>query len=286
MERYDEKFYLEFQDGSIRSAREILPIVIGLVQPRSVVDVGCGIGTWLAVVQECGIDDITGIDGDYVNRSLLKIPQEKFAPFDLKEPIHLDRRFDLVVSLEVAEHLPAECAETFVESLTRLGPVVLFSAAMPFQGGVNHINERWPDYWLCIFTKLGYVAIDCVRKRVWENENVEWWYAQNTLIFADRDQLDRYPLLKSEQAATGSTPLLLVHPANYLSKVAAISDYSVRVDECNAKIEEYKKMLDPNYMSLKQTLSLLPVLLKNALKKRLKPGYWKHRAAVNQTASS
>ena len=93
-------------------------------------------------------------------------------------------KWEMILSLEVGEHLPKECAETFVYSLTQLAPVILFSAAIPFQGGTQHVNEQWQDYWVKHFQNKGYVAIDCIRNRVWGNERVEVWYAQNILIFA------------------------------------------------------------------------------------------------------
>ena len=67
----------------------------------------------------------------------------------------MNRKFDLVLSLEVAEHLPSECAEAFVESLVNLGPVILFSAAIPYQGGENHVNEQWPEYWVGVLSGEG-----------------------------------------------------------------------------------------------------------------------------------
>lgn len=109
----------------------MLPLIISAIQPRTAIDVGCGVGTWLAVLAESGVADVLGIDGDYVDRTLLQIAQERFLPRDLTLPIHLERRFDLVLCLEVAEHLPADSAPTLIDSLVSLGPVILFSAAIP-----------------------------------------------------------------------------------------------------------------------------------------------------------
>ena len=113
----------------------MVPLVLQLLPVRSVVDVGCGDGSWLVVFRKLGVKEILGIDGEYVDPGLLQIPQDCFQAFDLAKPFSLGRVFDLAVSLEVAEHLPAECAPGFVECLTRLAPSVLFSAAIPFQGG-------------------------------------------------------------------------------------------------------------------------------------------------------
>ena len=196
-----------------------MPLVLALVKPQSVVDVGCGLGTWLSVFEELGVKEIFGIDGDHVDRSMLQISNERFTAFDLKKPIQIDRRFDLVVSLEVAEHLPKDCAKTFVHSLTKLGPVILFSAAIPFQGGTAHLNEQWPDYWANHFNDNGYVAVDCLRKKVWQDDQVEWWYAQNMLLFCQKDYLASNPLLKEEFENTHPSQLSIVHPRKYLELI-------------------------------------------------------------------
>lgn len=209
---YTENFYEMLTQGSRRSAREIVPLVLEFIQPKSVVDVGCGLGSWLSVFKDLGIGECLGIDGDYVNTDRLEISREEFQPFDLDTSLKLDRTFDLVVSLEVAEHLPPESARTFIASLTDLGSVVLFSAAIPLQGGTNHVNEQWPGYWAQLFQERGYLAIDCLRKKIWNNENVEPWYAQNILVFVRRNCIEHYPLLERELKQTNMSELAMVHP--------------------------------------------------------------------------
>lgn len=241
---YSNDFYKAQQDGSLRSAKEIVPLVLELLQPKSVVDVGCGVGTWLSVFNEGGIEDILGIDGDWVDKKMLQISEERFLSFDLRKPLDIDRQFDLVLSLEVAEHLQSKYAGTFIDSLTRLGPCILFSAAIPFQGGTNHVNEQWPDYWVKFFQDKGYVVIDCIRKKVWQNDNVEWWYAQNILLFVRQECLANYPLLKTEFENTVISQLSMIHP-KYLDVV-----------------EKRGKSPDPIDISLRQLLSALPTLAK------------------------
>jgi SAM-dependent methyltransferase len=216
MTSYTADFYQMHRDGARSSAETIVPIVIDLVQPRSVIDVGCGLGAWLAVFRDQGVEDVWGMDGPHVDARLLEIAPERFLPTDLRRPVRLPRRFDLVVSIEVAEHLPPDCATAFVESLTALGPVVLFSAAIPHQGGVEHLNEQWPEYWAERFGKRGYVAIDCIRPRVWRDERVEWWYAQNALLYAERERVERDAQLGAAREATALQPLSVVHPRKYL----------------------------------------------------------------------
>jgi len=167
------------------SAGVVVPIVNGFFQPLSVLDVGCGVGGWLKVFTTLGVRDILGIDGDYVDRRLLQIPADQFRAADLSALRDVGRRFDLACSLEVAEHLPGRCAEQFVAMLVGAAPVVMFSAAVPYQGGTDHINEQWQSYWCGLFQKHGYVALDCVRPRIFGDERVEWWYRQNTLIYCE-----------------------------------------------------------------------------------------------------
>jgi 2-polyprenyl-3-methyl-5-hydroxy-6-metoxy-1,4-benzoquinol methylase len=157
---YTGGFFGDQQRGSRQSAKRVLPLIMEAIQPSTVIDVGCAVGTWLAVA------DVRGIDGDYVDRTLLQIPQERFLPHDLTTPIHLERSFDLVLCLEVAEHLPADSALRLIDSLVSLGPVILFSAAIPYQGGTNHVNEQWPEYWARHFSAKGYVPVDCVRRQI------------------------------------------------------------------------------------------------------------------------
>jgi SAM-dependent methyltransferase len=216
-DHYTKSFYEEHRNGAIRSAEVMVPLVLELLPARSVVDVGCGDGSWLAVFRKLGVDEILGVDGEYVDRSLLQIPQDRFQALDLTKPFGLGRVFDLAVSLEVAEHLPAGCAPVFVECLTRLAPFVLFSAAIPFQGGEHHVNEQWPDKWAELFKEHGYLPVDFIRKQVWKNAAVEWWYAQNTLLFVRANLIESDKALKAEFERTNPNQLSLVHPRRYLS---------------------------------------------------------------------
>src|SRR5262249_19580791 len=155
------------------------------------VDVGCGTGPWLKAFMRAGIPSVTGVDGSYVNPGQLRIPQSSFIAKDLTKPLNLDRKFDLCISMEVAEHLPPARAASFVADLVSLAPVVLFSAAVPEQGGTNHINEQWPEYWRDLFEKHEYRVIDCIRPKIWNDRRVDYFYRQNSLIFADKEHYPR-----------------------------------------------------------------------------------------------
>ena len=223
-------------DGSRGSAQETLPLLLQLMQPKSVIDVGCGVGSWLAVFRELGVDDVVGVDAGWADKKKLEIPRERFLVFDLKKPFSMDRQFDLVLSLEVAQHLPARCARTFVDSLTSLGPVILFSAAIPFQGGIHHVNEQWPEYWARYFQDRDYAVIDCLRKKIWHNDKVEWWFAQNILLFVHQDYCARCPLLNEERERSSSSQLALVHPRRYLAVTESLDRWQRTADDIVALV--------------------------------------------------
>ncbi len=217
---YNRSFYQQGAETAIASATEIVPLVMQLVTPQNVVDVGCGTGEWLSVFRSAGIKDILGIDGQWVPREALHIPEENFRAHDIcMKPLDIKQRFDMVLSLEVGEHLPAAEAKRYVADLVALAPLVLFSAAVPFQGGVQHVNEQWPQYWAQLFQEHQYFCIDCIRPRVWSNHKVAFWYAQNCFIAVNKSCMYRFPRLVAEYERVGDGIQALVHPLNYLVKV-------------------------------------------------------------------
>lgn len=169
-------------------------MVLDLLPVTSVLDVGCGQGAWLEVWREHGAR-VVGVDGDYVRADQLLIDAEDFVPFDLGGRLDLERRFDLVQSLEVAEHLPEAHAEAFVDNLVRHGDVVLFSAAAPGQGGTQHINEQPPAWWRQRFADRGFRVLDPFRRRLLEHRDVRPWYQYNVLLYVAEARLAEAPEL-------------------------------------------------------------------------------------------
>ena len=189
MTAYTTAFYKSNMQDSIASAREIIPIVFKIIQPLSVIDFGCGIGSWLSVCKENGVKEIIGLDGDYIDQSLLIINKCEFRKCDLNNEIALDKCYDMVISLEVAEHIEQANSKAFVKNLIRHGDNILFSAAIPKQGGVNHVNEQKQSYWARLFAAYDYVAVDCIRSKIWSNDLVCYWYKQNIILYVRHDCL-------------------------------------------------------------------------------------------------
>lgn len=190
---YDDQFYATLAAGSRRSAEAIVPLIKQFLAPRSVLDVGCGQGLWLAVWHQHGIDDVMGVDGAYVDRTRLAIPAEKFTPCDLAAGFDQRRQFDVVTSFEVAEHLPASAAALFVEHLCQHSDMVVFSAAVPGQGGLGHINEQPYDYWRRLFSAQGYVCCDLLRPLIHRDCSIEPWYRFNVLVYVRAARLNSLP---------------------------------------------------------------------------------------------
>jgi SAM-dependent methyltransferase len=190
-EDYDARFYSWVNLTARRSASLLLPVVIDHCRPKSVLDVGCGQGAWLAVWEELGVADYVGLDGPHVDQAALAIPQERFRAIDLTKRWHLGTRYDLVQSIEVGEHLPASSAEIFVNCLCEHSDLVLFSAAQPGQGGERHINERNPSAWAAQFASRGYQAYDFIRPAVAKEATVDPWYRFNTVLYANAEGATR-----------------------------------------------------------------------------------------------
>ena len=209
---YFDAAYFDWQaERALRSARAVVPLLLDLVSPRSVVDVGGGPGAWLQAFVERGVDDVLAIDGAAFERDQLRIEPEQFVTADLADLPRFERTFDLGLSLEAAHYAPASAAAGIVDTLTAYAPVVYFSAAIPNQGGGPGLNRQWPHYWSELFAARGYRCADVLRAPIWEHPDVDWWYAQNGLLFVAEGA--------SGPLGTGP-PLPLVHPQLF-AEVAA-----------------------------------------------------------------
>ena len=185
------------RDRTRDSARILVPMVVELIHPSSVVDVGCGRGAWLGEFKAQGIDSIVGLDGDYLKPSMLRFPPQCFRPTDLSSKFEIPGgRYDLAICLEVAEHLPPANSRHLVRQLTSAAPLVLFSAAPPGQGGEGHVNCQPLSYWRKIFEELGFRMLDPFRPRLRDDRRVAWWYRQNAVLFVSPDAIAGNPALK------------------------------------------------------------------------------------------
>jgi hypothetical protein len=221
---YDATFYAANASESHQAATIVLPAALALLDRcgypvRSAVDVGAGVGPWLAVARQHGICDMLALEGPWVREVTTAVPADAYAYSDVGEPLAIPRRFDLGICLEVAEHLPPTSAEHLVENLVGLADVILFSAAIPHQGGTHHVNEQWPSYWAALFHARDYLLWDGLRWSIWQDARIPYWYRQNLLMFVSLKQPDPYRALAALPYAAfmPESPCACVHPAKYES---------------------------------------------------------------------
>ena len=214
MQAYTPEIYRAMQAASRAAAERIAPLLDTLVQPASVVDFGCGTGDWLAAFAGLGATDVLGYEGEWVDPTLLAVPQERVHVTDLRRPVALPRQYDLALCLEVVGHVPAPYDQVLLETLTRAAPVVAFSGPIPPQGGIGDdaTNRRWPAHWVAEFNRRSYVAVDCLRPAVLGDPDVPWWFQQNLFVAVRREALPRYPRLVDELARHGGKVPAYVHP--------------------------------------------------------------------------
>lgn len=208
---YDKKFYQMVRNTAENS---VVPVLKALKkyyhgEIHSAVDLGCGVGVWLRGIKEIFDKEakVRGYDGEYVERENLVIAEEEFIAWDLKNKITDEGKYDIAISLEVAEHLPKDCADDFVESLVKLSDIVLFSAAIPNQGGTEHTNEQPLSYWINKFNNRNYEFYDFIRPCIWENQEVSFWYKQNTVVFVRRDSKAKFLMDNTKRRIVN-----IVHP--------------------------------------------------------------------------
>jgi SAM-dependent methyltransferase len=188
---YNPDFYHEQKDYSLTSAQIIVPLILEAFPVTSVVDIGCGVGTWMSVFLDNGITDIRGFDvSDLPDEYYLVEKQRITTGYDFSSgSLDLNVSAELAICLEVAEHLSESISDNLVNTLVNAAPVVIFSAAFPGQTGVNHINEQPPWYWREKFRGYGYTEIDFLRPLIWWDSEVAWWYRQNITSYVSLDFL-------------------------------------------------------------------------------------------------
>lgn len=179
----------EFFDFAIHSEREtalgFAEVLINHFKPGSVIDVGCGCGEYLKAFVDFGIKDVKGYDGSTaaIKKSLIS---EKIEIFDLRFPLLLNRRYDLCLCIEVAEHIENIYSGLLVQTLVGLSDTIFFTAATPNQGGHHHVNEQPHQFWINLFQKKGYIFDEELTHQIrmeLEARNIIWWVTKNLMIF-------------------------------------------------------------------------------------------------------
>lgn len=133
---------------------------------------------------------IKGLDGSWVKEDTVSFPYKFFESKDLSKKVDLKGKWDMAISLEVAEHIKEENSDVFVDNLCNASDIILFSAAVPLTGGTDHVNEQYASYWISKFAQHNYKPIDCVRGKYWNNTKVLPCYKQNIILFCDENRYE------------------------------------------------------------------------------------------------
>jgi SAM-dependent methyltransferase len=173
--------------GWVARSRKLLEPLVSMCRITSALDLGCGSGTWLGALNDLGVSDVFGVDARQISSNIL-FDRELSKVQDLGQPLDLGRKFDLVICLEVAEHIDGgdSGAAELMRTISRHSDLVLFSAATPGQPGDHHVNCQPHEYWHKRFADLGYKKWDIIRPYIASWPDMEWWYKRNTFIYSRR----------------------------------------------------------------------------------------------------
>lgn len=234
---YNNDFFKNFTtDEKIIGSKIIFPLLEKYIKINSVVDVGCGVGAWIKYFYDKGAY-VLAVDGDWVPAEYMVVPKKDcFQSMDLNTSFTLEKKYDLAMSIEVAEHLHIERARSFIQDLTKISDFVLFSAAIPLQGGTGHINEQNPEYWANLFDEFDYSPVDIIRPFIWNNNNIHHlWVKQNFILYVKKSKLDLFPI----KYHADKDFLLRIHP-DYLKRFKPINRknklFSLRLNKGKSRL--------------------------------------------------
>ena len=231
---YNNHFFQGFELTSYIAATKMLPIVLGKLMPESIIDFGCGQGIWEKALLEINPNlEITGIDGEYISKEDLKIDEAYFIGHDLNRPMKISKKYDLAISIEVAEHLKKESADIFVDNICSSSDNILFSAAIPYQGGTEHINEEWQSYWIKKFVSRGYNYDTSLRDYLWKDKDITPWRRQNILFFSKH--ISNLPLVEADGITDVVNPDMYITKVNYY--IDCMSKLNIRISALEEEIK-------------------------------------------------
>ena len=185
---YSPKYYQTMVEPYARkSVPQMAQSIVDTFHPKSVVDVGCGSGALLVALRKLGIHHLLGLDCAEAGLDMAQARGLDTRKFDITtDKLLYSAYYDVAVSMETAEHLPASAADRYVELLCSLAPVVIFTAAPPGQGGIGHLNEQPPEYWIGYFKARGFQPLEelvSAWRPAWRAAGVADFYTNNLMIF-------------------------------------------------------------------------------------------------------
>jgi SAM-dependent methyltransferase len=235
---YDTQFMDYAAVSSAHAAQRVTSLLRQNLEINSVLDVGCAHGTWLRTWSEAGARDVHGLDGDYVDTAKLEIPAGAFTAANLNRPFDLERRFDLVQSLEVGEHIRTQASQHFVDSIAQHATkYVLYSAAPPGQGGEFHINEQSFEFWRGHFARHGFAVFDWLRPQIVSDSRISFWYRYNMFLYVRREHVAALSAAIRETEIPAGVALRDLSPLGFRVRKAMIRRLPYRVQHEVARLK-------------------------------------------------
>ena len=274
---YDEKFWGPRRGNwNYSSAKIILPMIFKYYKPNSIIDVGCGIGTWLSAALELGIDNLKGLDCNEISEDFLLVPRKYISIDNLETHENKNNiKYDLAISVEVAEHLDNSASEHFIKMLTSYSKVIIFSAGIPYQEGEHHINCQQPQFWHDIFAKYEYICFDFRNELMNMWEKINPCYAQNILLYVHKDFID---IFKKHFSMTNK-PIFYYHP-HYVNQIVdankniidyLISEKDTVINALNKQIDDLKTIIEKNNLLIEKIAWWIPIKsLRNSFRAKFK----------------
>lgn len=208
MENYSNEYFNKHCNGSYNSAKIVLKLISSIYEPQTVVDFGCGVGSWLKAAKEIFNGKVLGFDTHIYDGFNMNIDKSEYSMLDITIPLNTTKMFDMAICVEVLEHIEEKYSDEVIKTLCKQSEFIIFSAAVPLQGGTGHVNEQPISYWANKFSKHGYLAIDYLRPHIWNNENVDLWYRNNIIIYVSEKLYFRL----RQKISLKTYPLDILHP--------------------------------------------------------------------------
>jgi len=169
---YNENFFKDNIADSFPMAKWLVPRIVEELKCKSVLDVGCATGHWLKCFEEAGVK-VKGLEGSKFAFDHMMIDPANVEHFDLRKKYQPTHSVDLVISIEVAEHIEQLFVGNYVDVLTKHGASnIIMTAAAPGQGGEGHVNEQPAEYWVEKLQDAGY------KRNLQLEENIIHWVAE------------------------------------------------------------------------------------------------------------